>query len=117
MNKTAGPTPDAWAVRNNEGFWVGIWNDREIAESIAKRGQPSHGECILPMMIAFPWILLTDRRPPDDGKLVLVYGRDHIGAPEETRIWVACSYGFNDPTWVLRYEITHWMPLQEPPQS
>lgn len=46
--------PDAYAVRNNEGYWCGIWNDRSIAEQVVAKGQPSHGEVIVELYAAPP---------------------------------------------------------------
>lgn len=45
------PSADAWAVRNNQGYWVGIWNDKETAEKICAAGQPSHGQVVVPVMV------------------------------------------------------------------
>jgi len=43
--------PDAYAVRNDQGFWAGIWNDRETAESVKDKGQPAHKEQIVELRI------------------------------------------------------------------
>lgn len=32
-------TPDAYALRNSQGYWVGIWNDREVAEHVRTKAQ------------------------------------------------------------------------------
>lgn len=37
----------AYAVRNNEGYWVGIWNDRASADIVLSKGQPTHGERVV----------------------------------------------------------------------
>lgn len=37
------------AVRNNQGYWVGIWNSREIAESIRAKG--IHGERVVTLAV------------------------------------------------------------------
>lgn len=39
--------PDGWALRNDQGYWVGIWNDRGIAEDLKQRGQ--HNDCVTPL--------------------------------------------------------------------
>lgn len=44
----------AWAVRNNEGYWIGIWNDRETAERVKGEGQPSHGQQVVEVIIKEP---------------------------------------------------------------
>lgn len=41
----------AYAIRNDQGYWTGIWNTREMAEKILKRGQASHRECIVELYI------------------------------------------------------------------
>lgn len=48
------PVPVYYAVRNNEGYWRGIWNDRAIAETIAASGQPSHGEQVVELVERAP---------------------------------------------------------------
>ncbi len=44
-------TPDAWAVRNNQGHWVGIWNDKELADKVAADGHHSHGQVVVPVAL------------------------------------------------------------------
>lgn len=39
--------PVAYAVRNDQGYWVGIWNTREEAERVRDKGVPSHDEIIV----------------------------------------------------------------------
>ncbi len=39
----------AYGVRNNQGYWVGIWNDREIAERMC--GQGIHGERVVALIV------------------------------------------------------------------
>lgn len=41
----------AFALRNDQGYWVGIWNDRATAEQIKAKGQPSHGERIVELRV------------------------------------------------------------------
>ncbi len=45
--------PEAWALQMREGWWVGIWNDRDIAVDIAKRSKRGddviHGVYLLPV--------------------------------------------------------------------
>lgn len=43
--------PAAYAVRNNQGYWAGIWNDRKTAELVQTKGQPDHGEKIIAVAI------------------------------------------------------------------
>lgn len=64
------------------------------------------------------WISVKDRLPEDE-KQVLVYDRIHktctIGnykKTEENDYWVA--YQGESSIW---YNITHWMPLPEPPKG
>ena len=45
---------DAFAVRNDQGYWVGIWNDKAIAQSVVARSQPSHNEVIVPIKVLPP---------------------------------------------------------------
>jgi hypothetical protein len=47
-------TPCAYAVRNADGYWCGIWNTRATAEGVMARGQPSHGEQVVPLFEAPP---------------------------------------------------------------
>ena len=42
-------TPTAFAVRNDQGYWVGIWNDREMAEHVLSKLPPSGNEAIIPV--------------------------------------------------------------------
>ena len=41
--------PVAYAIQNDQGYWVGVWNDREIAERVLSKGLPAHGERIVPL--------------------------------------------------------------------
>lgn len=41
--------PTAYAIRNNQGYWCGIWHDEATARSVLAKGQPSHGETIVPL--------------------------------------------------------------------
>lgn len=43
--------PDAYAVRNDQGFWSGIWNDRDTALHVINKGQPSHHEKLVALKI------------------------------------------------------------------
>lgn len=45
------PKIDAWAVRNNQGYWVGIWNDPSIARMVRSKGQQAHGERVVALAI------------------------------------------------------------------
>jgi len=40
-------TTAAYAVRNDQGYYVGIWNTREMAELGLAKGQPSHRERVV----------------------------------------------------------------------
>ena len=42
-------TPTAFAVRNDQGYWVGVWNDREMAEHVISKLPPSGNEAIVPV--------------------------------------------------------------------
>ena len=44
-------SPDAYAVRMGDGAWVGIWNDKEIAESVCSKQPPSHKDTVVPVTI------------------------------------------------------------------
>lgn len=46
--------PDAYAVRNDQGFYSGVWRDLETAQSVLAKGQPSHNEVIVPMLALPP---------------------------------------------------------------
>ena len=39
----------AYAIRNDQRYWAGIWNDKSIAELILAKGLTSHGEAIIPL--------------------------------------------------------------------
>lgn len=52
--RQAEPQSIAYAVQNVDGYWTGIWNEKEIAESIAARGQPSHGERVVKVFYTKP---------------------------------------------------------------
>lgn len=41
----------AFGVRNDQGFWVGIWNDRETAAQVVSKGQPAHHEQVVALRI------------------------------------------------------------------
>lgn len=41
----------AFALRNDQGYWCGIWNDRATAEQIKAKGQPSHSERIVELRV------------------------------------------------------------------
>lgn len=43
--------PDAWAICNSQGYWVGIWNDKETAERVM-RSQPGSGDRLVPVWVA-----------------------------------------------------------------
>jgi len=43
--------PDAYALRNDQGYWVGLWSSRETAESAKAKGQPSHNEQVVALKI------------------------------------------------------------------
>lgn len=40
------PTPDGYAVVTEDGAFVGIWRDRDIAEKVVNRGRHSKSERI-----------------------------------------------------------------------
>lgn len=40
-----------FAVRNDQGYWIGIWNDKGIAETVAKGQPPSHNCEVVPVTI------------------------------------------------------------------
>jgi len=42
-------TPHGYAVENDQGFFVGIWKSRRIAEDMVRKGQPSHNERVVPL--------------------------------------------------------------------
>lgn len=42
----------AWAVKNDQGYWVGIWNNRSTAELIQQKG--IHGEHVVEVCICVP---------------------------------------------------------------
>jgi len=42
--------PDAYAVKNDQGYYAGIWRDLETAKNVLSKGQPSHNEVIVPMI-------------------------------------------------------------------
>lgn len=53
----------AWAVRNDQGYWVGIYNNRGIADLIARKGM--HGEIVVEVKVPSPpgvdgWALTFD---------------------------------------------------------
>lgn len=39
----------AYRVRNNHGYWIGIWNDRDTAELIRDKG--IHGERVVTLAV------------------------------------------------------------------
>lgn len=39
----------AYAVRNNQGYWIGIWNDRETANQVRAKG--IHGERVVTLAV------------------------------------------------------------------
>src|SRR5688572_29439692 len=41
--------PLAYGVRNDQGFWVGVWTTREAADYVKSKGQPSHHEEVVPL--------------------------------------------------------------------
>jgi hypothetical protein len=47
--RNPGQPPIAFGIINDQGYWVGIWNDRYAAELVLARGQPTHGERIVPL--------------------------------------------------------------------
>lgn len=42
--------PVAWAVRNEDGYWTGLWNSKEHAEAIRALGR--HNEIVVPLYAA-----------------------------------------------------------------
>lgn len=61
FSKETGPT--AYAVRNDQGYWIGIWNDsktaKEIVERGKKKGQAAHNEQVVPL-VALPALRAHD---------------------------------------------------------
>jgi len=45
FNRPRRPGPDAYALRNSQGYWVGIWNRRDTAE-LARRKFGGHDELV-----------------------------------------------------------------------
>lgn len=43
------PVPDAFAIVNDQGFYVGIWKDKSSAELMLVKGGGRQGEKIIPM--------------------------------------------------------------------
>lgn len=41
--------PYAYAVVNDQGYFVGIWSDEQIAIDICNKGQPSHHQKVVPV--------------------------------------------------------------------
>ncbi|MDP2398828.1 MAG: hypothetical protein Q8M53_10785 [Burkholderiales bacterium] len=39
----------AYAARNNQGYWIGLWNDRETAERMCAQG--IHGERVVTLVV------------------------------------------------------------------
>jgi len=42
--------PDGYAVKDDQGYYVGIWKDLENAELVLSKSKPSDGEFIVPMI-------------------------------------------------------------------
>lgn len=47
--KGATAAPYCYVVENDQGYLVGAWKSRTIAEEVADKGQPSHHECVVPL--------------------------------------------------------------------
>ena len=39
--------PTAFAIRNDQGYWPGIYNERAVAKAVLAKGTPSHHEKII----------------------------------------------------------------------
>lgn len=46
--------PYAWLAVNDQGFIVGAWKDKQIAEAVCAKGQPSHHQKVIPVFAAPP---------------------------------------------------------------
>lgn len=60
----------------------------------------------------YRWISVTERLPSDDGCYMVAVKNDHRRRYSKTAwFWSdSCS-------WFARQEVTHWMPLPEPPED
>lgn len=47
----AGGEADAYAVRMQDGAWVGLWNTKEIAESVRAKQPKGHHDTVVPLFI------------------------------------------------------------------
>lgn len=50
-NRHIAQEPIAYAVRNDQGYWVGIFNNEETANFVAGKGQPSHNQYVTPLCL------------------------------------------------------------------
>lgn len=44
------PAAVFYGVRNDQGFWAGLWNDRANAELVVSKGQRAHGERVVELV-------------------------------------------------------------------
>jgi hypothetical protein len=68
------------------------------------------------------WIPVTDRLPDKDGSYLILNKRKYIFDAEYESIYKSfgCWHEFVDGAgneWIAYKEITHWMPLPEPPKG
>ena len=48
--------PYAYLVVNDQGYIVGGWKEKEIADEVCAKGQPSHNQTVVPVFDSAPHI-------------------------------------------------------------
>jgi hypothetical protein len=84
---------------NNRGECLGGCGIAHFTEGIPRRAE---------------WISVEDKMPPD-GKLVIIKGG--VGLHTEAGWYSTVDYGTYRPEKITGWEVTHWMPLPDPPRE